>query len=405
MRRVEGVIWSERLIRAVGVLRRDVEMGLKSTFVVSASIGAVLAAAALGAFVASPASGQPGDPITIALEAPLSGPQASNGRDMLRGVQLAVRQANQRGGVVGRTIEILRLDDKANPSLAKGAADRAIAAGAVAVIGPYNSSVGLVNLPVYVAGKVVPIHLTSTDETAGKGLTIQPKNSQISPVEARYFAAQRATRVSMLVDPSAYTKGMADRLRRALERRGVAVTTVPIVAGRTDYGAEVATALDADPELVYASTYYPEGSKIARSLLAATGGGSSFGCFMGLANVDPAFVAAAGVEASRLCRYSGVPTAAQIPTAARYVRQYRAAFRTSPGVWGTFTYDSTNVLLDAIRRTRSLEYGVLMRTLLRTRGYRGATGAITIDPSTGNRTNVPVYILSVSRAGKFVVSR
>jgi branched-chain amino acid transport system substrate-binding protein len=382
-----------------------VEVGVKSTFVVSASIGAVLAGAVLVAFVASPASGQPGDPVRIALEAPLSGPQASNGRDMLRGVQLAVRQANQRGGVLGRRIEILRLDDKANPSLAKRVANQAIAAGAVAVIGPYNSSVGLVNLPLYVAGKVVPIHLTSTDETAGKGLTIQPKNSQISPVEARYFAAQRATRVSMLVDPSAYTKGMADRLRRALRSRGVAVTSVPLVAGRPAYGAEVARALESDPDLVYASTYYPEGSKIARALLEVAGGGSEFGCFMGLANVDPAFVSAAGVEASRLCRFSGVPTAAQIPTAARYVRQYRAAFRTSPGVWGTFTYDSTNMLLDAIRRTRSLEYDVLVPTLLRTRGYKGATGPITIDPSTGNRTNVPVYILSVSRAGKFVVSR
>jgi branched-chain amino acid transport system substrate-binding protein len=377
----------------------------KSTFVVSASVGAVLAAAALGVHIAPPASAQPGESVTIALEAPLSGPQASNGRDMLRGVQLAVRQANQRGGVLGRTIEILRLDDKADPSLARQVANRAIGAEAVAVIGPYNSSVGLVNLPLYVAGKVVPIHLTSTDETAGKGLTIQPKNSQISPVEARYFAAQRATRVSMLVDPSAYTVGMAARLRRALRGRGVTVTMVPIVAGRRSYAAEVARALDADPELVYASTYYPEGSKIARALRTAAAGGSSVGCFMGLANVDPAFVSAAGVEASRLCRYSGVPTAAQIPTARRYVRQYRAAFRTAPGVWGTFTYDSTNMLLDAIRRTRSVDYAPLMRTLLRTRGYRGATGPITIDRSTGNRTNVPVYILSVNRAGKFVVSR
>jgi branched-chain amino acid transport system substrate-binding protein len=380
-------------------------MGVRSSFVASVSLGAVLVAAALAALAAATASGQPGDRITIALEAPLSGSQASNGRDMLRGVELAVRQANRQGGVLGREVDVLRLDDKADPSLARRVANRAIAADAVAVIGPYNSSVGLVNLPLYVAGEVVPIHLTSTDETSGKGLTIQPKNSQISPVEARYFASNGATKVSMLVDPSAYTKAMADRLRRALRSRGVTVTTVPVLAGRASYEAEVARALDADPELVYASTYYPEGSKIARSLLAAAGSGSTAGCFMGLANVDPAFVSAARVPASRRCRFSGVPTAAQIPTAGRYVRQYRAAFRTSPGVWGTFTYDSTNMLLDAIRRTRSLEYDVLMRTLLGTRGYRGATGAITIDRSTGNRTNVPVYILTVNAAGKFVVSR
>jgi branched-chain amino acid transport system substrate-binding protein len=370
-------------------------------------IGGALAVTSLktASSTASLSTGRQSAPLTIAIEAPLSGPQSSNGRDMLRGVRLAVRQANEDGGVLGRRIKLLRLDDKADPSLARPLAQRAIAAEAVGVVGPYNSSVGIINLPIYVAGKVVPIHLTSTDETAGKGLTVQPKNSQISPVEARYFAAQQASRVSMLVDPSAYTKGMADRLRRILQRRGEEVVTIPIVAGERSYDAQVAQALESRPQLVYVSTYYPEGSKIAGSLrAAATGGDRTFGCFMGLANVDPAFVSEAGIPASRFCRYSGVPTAAQIPTAAGYVRQYRSVFRRSPGVWGTFTYDSTKLLLAAIRETRSLEYGPLMKNLLRTRGYKGATGTITIDRSTGNRTNAPVYILTVSAAGKFVTS-
>jgi ABC-type branched-subunit amino acid transport system substrate-binding protein len=272
----------------------------------------------------------------------------------------------------------------------------------VAVIGPYNSSVGIVNLRTYLAGKVVPIHLTSTDDTAGEGLTIQPKNSQISPVEARYFATQRARSVAMIVDPSAFTTGMADRLRRILRARGGKVTTVPIVAGRVTYGEQVARALDSNPQFVYVSTYYPEGSKVARSLLEASTANPTFGCFMGLANVDPAFVASAGLPASRFCRYSGVPTADQIPTASGYVRRYRGVFGRSPGVWGAFTYDSTNLLLTAIRKTRSFEFGALMRNLLHTRGHRGATGRITVNPATGNRTNAPVYILTVSPAGQFV---
>ena len=378
-------------------------MTSRPIFVVLASIGVALAVPALvTASSAVSLSLHQSGPVTIAIEAPLSGPQASNGRDMLRGVQLAVRQANERGGVLGRTIKLLRLDDKATPSLARSVAQRAITAKAVGVIGPYNSSVGVINLPVYVAAKVVPIHLTSSDETTGKGLTVQPKNSQISPVEARYFATQRATRVAMLVDPSTYTKGMADRLRRILTGRGGEVATVPSVAGRQSYSSEVAEALSFKPQFVYVSTYYPEGSKIARSLRAAATGDRSFGCFMGLANVDPAFVSEAGIPASRFCRYSGVPTAAQIPTAAAYVLQYRAAFRRSPGVWGTFTYDSTNLLLAAIRKTQTFEYGALMKDLLHTSGYKGATGIITINPSTGNRTNAPVYILTVNAAGQFI---
>jgi branched-chain amino acid transport system substrate-binding protein len=399
------------MLRALGPLRladKEIRRAMTSRrlLIALASIGAVAAVAAVATAgsTASPASRRASAPVTIAIEAPLSGPQASNGRDMLRGIQLAVRQANERGGVLGHTIKLLRLDDKATPSLAKSVAERAIAAKAVGVIGPYNSSVGIVNLPVYIAGKVVPIHLTSTDDTTGEGVTVQPKNSQISPVEARYFESRQATRVAMLVDPSTYTKGMADRLRRILTKRGVAVATVPIVEAKKSYSTQVAAALKSRPQLVYVSTYFPEGSKIARSLLAATAGDTTFGCFMGLANVDPAFVSSAGIPASRFCRYSGVPTAAQIPTAANYVRQYRAAFRTSPGVWGTFTYDSTNLLLAAIRKTQTFDYGALMKNLRHTRGYKGATGTITIDPSTGNRTKVPVYILTVNAAGQFITA-
>ena len=46
-----------------------------------------------------------------------------------------------------------------------------------------------------------------------------------------------------------------------------------------------------------------------------------------------------------------------------------------------------------------------MKNLLHTRDYKGATGIITINPSTGNRTKVPVYILTVSAAGQFITTR
>jgi len=40
----------------------------------------------------------------------------------------------------------------------------------------------------------------------------------------------------------------------------------------------------------------------------------------------------------------------------------------------------------------------------RTRGFEGATGEIAIDPKTGNRKVVPVYILEVDDSGTFVVA-
>uniref|UniRef100_UPI00397B315B hypothetical protein n=1 Tax=Salmonella sp. SAL4445 TaxID=3159900 RepID=UPI00397B315B len=83
-------------------------------------------------------------------------------------------------------------------------------------------------------------------------------------------------------------------------------------------------------------------------------------------------------------------------------RQYRAAFHKTPGVWGSFTYDSARILFAAIDRARGYGVGVVERGLRTTKAYRGATGTITIDTNTGYRTSVPVSILRVDRQKTFV---
>ena len=342
--------------------------------------------------------------IRVALEGPLTGEQASNGLDMLRGVQLAVSEVNARGGVMGRRVKLIEADDRADPERAELVARSVYDQGAVAVIGPYNSSVGLKNLPLYTSLKVVPFHLTSTDDTTGLGLTIQPKNSQISPTEVSYIAALKPATVVMLIDPSAYTQSMADRLETGLAAHGVIVARILIQTGQSDYTAAVREALDLAPQVVYSSTYFPEGALIARALAAEARLGRDAGCFMGMANQDPAFVAAAGIADSQRCVFSGVPSPEQFPSAAGYVATYRNEFPgATPGIWGTFTYDSARMLFAAMEQAGTTDYESVLAALRATVDFPGATGHITIDPATGNRTNVPVRILAVTPAGGFAV--
>src|ERR671934_1613843 len=171
-------------------------------------------------------------PLLIAVEGPQSGPQAANGADQLRGVRLAVNQLNAHGGLWGgRKVAVFAADDKADAAKAKAVARHVIARGIRFVIGPYNSSVGIANLALYRRRHVLPLWMTSRDETAGVGATVQPMNTQIAPVEARYVKRIGARRIAMLVDDTAngaFTKGMATRLRAALVREGASVTWTSI---------------------------------------------------------------------------------------------------------------------------------------------------------------------------------
>lgn len=374
------------------------------------------AATATAATAAAPAPApDPEGPLVIAVESPQSGDQASNGLDQLRGVQLAVRQANAHGGVLGRPVRIQRADDRGDADRAKAVAQGVIAAGTGFVIGPYNSSVGIINLPLYRANRVLPMWNTSRDDTRGAGATVQPMNSQIAPIESRYVAGLGARRVTMLVDRTAngaFTSGMANRLAARLRAAGVAVATIPVeeVTGPDGaravppdyYATKVREALASAPDLVYVSTYFPEGAEIATALAAA---GEGPRCLMGLANVDNGFLAATTLAAAQRCAFSGVVAAGQMPSARGYVRQYRAAFDRRPGVWGSFYYDSARVLFEAIERAGTVRFGAVARALRATTGYRGPTGTITIDPKTGYRTVVPVDILTVNARKTFVIAR
>jgi ABC-type branched-subunit amino acid transport system substrate-binding protein len=93
-----------------------------------------------------------------------------------------------------------------------------------------------------------------------------------------------------------------------------------------------------------------------------------------------------------------------MPSARAYVREYRAAFGKKPSVWGSFTYDSARILFRAIDRARSFDFARVERALRRTKGFHGATGAITIDPKTGYRRTVPVHILRVDNQKRFVIA-
>src|SRR5439155_2000892 len=183
---------------------------------------------------------------------------------------LAVRQLNAAGGLWGgRKVAVYAADDKGDRANAKSVARQVAAMGIRFVIGPYNSSVGIANLAVYRRNRVLPLWMTSRDETAGAGATVQPMNSQIAPVEERYLKTVGARRVTMLVDDTengAFTNGMAVRLRAALQLDGASVTWISVEeTGSVPsdyYVAKVAEAVATSPDLLYVSTYFPEGVQI-----------------------------------------------------------------------------------------------------------------------------------------------
>ncbi|HEX5320046.1 MAG TPA: ABC transporter substrate-binding protein [Stellaceae bacterium] len=71
-------------------------------------------AVACSAMALSPFGARAADNIKIGFPIPLSGPTAVYGKPVLAGAQLAVKEINDKGGVLGRKLELLSRDSKAN---------------------------------------------------------------------------------------------------------------------------------------------------------------------------------------------------------------------------------------------------------------------------------------------------
>src|SRR6185437_223363 len=367
-----------------------------------AMVIAVVASAA--ACAVSTAAASATRPVRIAVEGPMTGAEASTGLDMLRGAQLATARLNARGGVLGRRVELVAGDDRADPATGAKVARRLVRSGVNAVIGPFNSAVGLQTLPIYRAAGLPILRLTSATATEGFGVTTQPMVTQIAPVEqAELISVLHAHSVAVLYDPSTYTAAIASQLASALRAAGISVP-VEAVLDPTAGEGPVAQALQrtaaARPDVTYLAMYGPQAGAIAARMAATP---RAYGrCFVDLAAQGPSFVSAAGAAASG-CLSSGVPSDDQLPGGKPYTRAYRKRFNISPGTWGAFTYDSLNMLAAAVRRSHRWKGSKLRNVLQHTRGFRGVTGETTVLPASGNRADPPVVILDINPAGRYVV--
>jgi ABC-type branched-subunit amino acid transport system substrate-binding protein len=339
----------------------------------------------------------------LGLEAPLSGEQSVLGTGMLKGAELAADRLNQKGGIEGKEVEIVPIDDAADPETGVEAAEEAIDEGLDGVVGPYNSGVGIETLPLYIEAGLVPVRLTSDNSTNGLGYTLQPMTYQIAPVASEALTGWlHAQKVAIAYDPTElYTRVVSETLKGLLEKAGVEVTAFEkIKPGEDDYSSVVEKLEAGKPDVIYAGVYYPEGGLIAKAM---HDGNAAAKCVADYGAYDTGFVETAGVPAARACPVVGVPAPEDFEGSSSYVGEYRKRFDEAPGTWSPYTYDSVNFLADGIAKAGGTEAAKLEDALDAIKGWKGWTGSVSIDPKNGNRQPATVVIVDTDAKGKLHV--
>jgi branched-chain amino acid transport system substrate-binding protein len=347
--------------------------------------------------------GSGSDTFRLGVEAPLSGEQSVLGRGMLRGAQLAAARLNESGGIRGEEVEVIPIDDAADPETGVKAAKAAIGEGLDGVVGPYNSGVGVETLPLYIEDGLVPIRLTSDTETNGMGYTLQPMTYQIAPVASEALTDWlHAKTVAIVYDPTQlYTRVVSTSVKELLEKAGVKVTAFEkLKPGEDDYTPLVEKLDAGHPDVIYAGVYFPEGGLIAKEMHEANVAAQ---CVADYGSYDTGFVETAGVAAARDCPVVGVPAPDDFAGAAPLVAEFRKRFGEPPGTWSPYTYDSVNFLAEGIEKAGTTDATKVEAVLNGVKGWKGWTGSVTIDPRNGNRQPATVVITETDAKGNLHV--
>lgn len=176
--------------------------------------------------------------ITIGFVGGLTGRVADMGIAGRDGTQLAIEQANARGGVNGRTLQLLVRDDRQERSAARKAVEDLVARNCAVIIGHMTSEMSLEGAAVAQRAKTVMISpTTSTDRLSGRDdyfFRLYPSIQAVATRLAAHAAKELGYReVTVVYDRgnAAYTRCFLRCFRDELARQGGAVAARPFISG------------------------------------------------------------------------------------------------------------------------------------------------------------------------------
>ena len=209
-------------------------------------------------------------PLKIGALLPFSGDLSDFGQPMFNGVELAVNEINEAGGVNGMPIELVRGDSATSPQQSVEEARRLVEVeGVNAIIGPAGSGSTL-QVVEAVTGPSSILHFSAS--ATSPALTIANDNdfffrTTISDAAQGVVLADLAveegyTSACTMYVNNAYGQGLSDVFTTAFEERGGTVTAqVPHEQEQASYASELSACTEGEPDVLVAISY-PESLRV-----------------------------------------------------------------------------------------------------------------------------------------------
>lgn len=348
---------------------------------------AVLGTALLGSVFAGCGSKESGDTIKVGANFELTGNVANYGNATIEGLQLAIDEANEAGGINGKKIELVSVDDKSEAAESINAATKLISDDDVKIIvGPATTGLVLAETQTATDAKVPIIApcATSPEATVENG-KVKPyvfRSCFIDPQQGEVMATFAAkdlkakTAVIYVDNSSDYSKSLAKVFKEKFEAAGGKIIMEEAFLQKDqDFKATLTKLKTANADVMFVPAYYEEVGKIVKqaremginSAILGTDGWD-----------DTKVVDIAGADALNNTFFS-THYSEKDAEVQGFIEAYKKKYNRAPNVFAALGYDAGKMLVDALKRAGSGDTEKIREALEATKDLKVGTGTISMD--------------------------
>ena len=360
-----------------------------------------MAAIALTAALPLAAFAQGKEPVKVGLLSSKSGVFAEMGEEVLRAVQFAIDEANAKGGVDGRKIDVQIADDESTPDAGRRVAEKLARDGYNLLIGAIPSSISLAlapNLERWDAAYFVVA--SKSDKITGD--SCKPRSFRTTHSDAMDIAminqwAKQLKDKSYAILAADYVWGRdsGESFKKAVEANG---KTVPLAlyapVGTKDFSPYIAQLKAANVETIWVA-------EIGRDAIAFFKQAQEFGLIpakklIGHASILNFMVSATGDAQKDMAGTTSYTPDIDTPANKAFVAAWKVKFKRLPTDTEGQAYNGAQVLFEGVRKAGSVKPADVSKAL---RGAKINTiyGSVTMRAQ-DNQLLLPNYVARVKVA-------
>jgi branched-chain amino acid transport system substrate-binding protein len=321
--------------------------------------------------------------IKVGLLAPLTGFAAADGASVKNSVDLAVEKVNKAGGLLGKKIELVTYDDRADAKEAVALAQKLIQQDKVVglLAGSYSMPTRAVaplfqdeGLPLVAAYAIHP------DVTKAGDFNF--RNGFLGAVEGRaaaYTAVEllKAKKIALLTSDNDFGRTLAEGFNEYLSKfaKGKAEVVIALTypMQEKDFKPYLSKIKEVNPDVIFSSGYYFQTGPVlkqARELGMQTQ-------IIGEEGADsPKTLEIAGDAAEGFVIVTNLNRDDKRPFVQEFLKEYESRFKIQPDMVGASAYDAFMILCDGIKRAKSTDGKTVRDAIAATKDYDGLTGVI-----------------------------